>query len=196
MNNIPNESELKRVDWNRRYREGFYKGTLEPHALLRKFWTSISGKFVADIAMGSGRDALFLAGKGFLVTGLEGSVEAINIAKGTMFERNTSLLPVLGDADHIPYRRRSLDCLLVFYFFKREIMKELELLLRKGGILMYETFLKRQNSLDRPRNPDYLLEDGELLGHFKELEILLYEEVIENKGGRKKAVARIVGRKR
>jgi SAM-dependent methyltransferase len=195
MNDVPKEDKPKRTDWNRRYREGFYKGTPEPHALLRRFWTLIPGNLVVDIAMGSGRDALFLARKGFFVTGLEDSIEAINIAKKAMLEKNLSLLPILGDADHIPYRRDSFDCLLVFYFLKRGIMKEIRSLLRRGGILMYETFLKRQNRFDRPRNPDYLLGDGELLGYFKGFEILLYEEIVENEGCRKKAVARIVGRK-
>jgi len=34
--------------------------------------------------MGNGRDALFLAEKGFIVTGLERSVEAIKLSKETM----------------------------------------------------------------------------------------------------------------
>ena len=42
----------------------------------------------------------------------------------------------------------------------RDIMKEVKALLKKDGILIYETFLKRQNSVDGPRNRDYLLDDG------------------------------------
>ena len=45
-------------------------------------------------------------------------------------------------------------------------MADLIGLLAPGGLLLYETFLKRQNIIDRPRNPDYLLDDGELLGLF------------------------------
>jgi len=68
--------------------------------------------------------------------------------------------------------------------------------LKKGGIIIYETYLRRQNEIDRWRNPEYLLEDGELFVYFKDFEILLYEELITEKEGKKKAIARLVGRKR
>jgi tellurite methyltransferase len=184
------------IDWNRRYREGFYNGATEPHVLLTKFWPTIPGRCVADIAMGNGRDALFLSEKGFFVTGLEGSVEAINIAKKTMARKGLSLWPVIGDARDLPYKKNSFDCILIFYFLQRDLMDEIRALLKKGGILIYETFLKRQNDIDRPRNPNYLLDDGELIGYFKGLELLFYEETIENAGSKKKATARAVGRKR
>jgi tellurite methyltransferase len=184
------------VNWNKRYREGFYSGAIDPHALLTKFWPVIPGRRVVDIAMGSGRDALFLSEKGFFVTGLESSIEAINIAKETTTQKNLVVYPVLGDARRLPYRENTFDCTLVFYFLERESIHKIQALLKKGGILMYETFLKRQNNIDRPRNPDYLLDDGELIGYFKGFEVLFYEETIENNGDRRKAIARAVGRKR
>ena len=184
------------VDWNRRYKEGFYSGATEPHALLKQFWPTIPGRHVADIAMGSGRDALFLSEKGFFVTGLEGSVEAIKISKETMALKNLFVWPVLGDAKALPYRKNSFDCIIIFYFLQREAIDETKALLKKGGIFIYETYLKRQDYIDRPRNPAHLLDDGELIGYFSGFELLFYEEIIENNGGKKKAVARAVGRKR
>jgi tellurite methyltransferase len=184
------------VNWNKRYREGFYNGEIEPHALLKKFWSIIPGRHAADIAMGSGRDALFLSEKGFFVTGLESSLEAINITKKTMAQKSLLMWPVLGKAEELPYAKNSFDCILVFYFLQREIMDEIRALLKKGGIFIYETFLKRQNAIDRPRNLDHLLDDGELIGYFKGLELLFYEEIIENTDGKKRAIARAVGRNR
>jgi len=184
------------VDWNKRYKEGFYSGAVDPHALVTKFWPLIPGRRVADIAMGSGRDALFLSEKGFFVTGVESSIEAINIAKKTTAQKNLVVYPVLGNARRLPYRENTFDCVLVFYFLEREIVHEIRTLLKKGGILMYETFLKRQNDIDRPRNPDYLLDDSELIGYFKGFEVLFYEEVLEKNGDKRKAIARAVGRKR
>jgi hypothetical protein len=69
-------------------------------------------------------------------------------------------------------------------------------LLKKDGILIYETFLKRQNNVDGPRNRDYLLDDGELMGHLDGFEILLYEETIIETAGKRKVVARAVGKKK
>lgn len=186
----------KAVDRNKRYREGFYSGAIEPHFLLTKFWPIIPGRYVADIAMGNGRDATFLSEKGFFVTGLESSIEAINITKKTMVQKGFHVYSILGDARKLPYQKSTFDCILVFYFLEREILNEIRDLLKKGGIFIYETFLKRQNQIDRPRNLDYLLDDGELIGYFKGFEILFYEEIIENAGGKRRAIARAVGRKR
>jgi tellurite methyltransferase len=194
--NYVQEEPRKPVDWNRRYREGFYNGTIEPHALLKRFWPTIPGKRVTDIAMGSGRDALFLSEKGFFVTGLEGSAEAIKISKEAMVQKNLFMWPVLGDARTLPFRENSFDCVIIFYFLQREAVDEIRALLKKGGIFIYETYLKRQNDIDRPRNPAYLLDDGELIGYFKGFELLFYEEIIETGSGKRRAIARAVGRKR
>jgi hypothetical protein len=72
-------------------------------------------------------------------------------------------------------------------------------MVKKGGILIYETFLKRQNDIDlhrKGRSPEYLLEDAELVGFFRDFEILFYEEAISASPDRKKATAKFVGRKR
>jgi hypothetical protein len=65
-----------------------------------------------------------------------------------------------------------------------------------GGLLIYETFLKRQNAIDRPRDPRYLLDDGELIGYFRHLDLLSYEEGVFNVGGKRRALARYAGMKR
>ncbi len=189
------EHSHKPADWNKRYREGFYAGAVEPHELLKKFWRTIPGERVVDIAMGNGRDVIFLSKNGFFATGLESSVEAIKIAKQTAEQKSVKVHTVLGDARALPYRRNVFDAIIVFYFLKREIIDEMKNLLKKDGIFIYETFLKRQNNIDRQRNPNYLLDDGELIGHFTGFELLFYEEIIDDSGSRRKAIARAVGRK-
>ena len=72
---------METVDWDKRYREGFYDGATEPHTLLRQFWHTIPKGTVVDVAMGNGRNAIFLAGKGYGVCGLDHSLEALRIAK-------------------------------------------------------------------------------------------------------------------
>jgi hypothetical protein len=43
-------------------------------------------------------------------------------------------------------------------------------------VLIFETFLIDQKQLGHPRNPDYLLNRGELRAAFQSLELLHYEE--------------------
>lgn len=186
-------------DWDARYREGFYGDAPGVHDLVKRFAPSIPcRKPVIDIAMGQGRDVLFLASTGFRVYGLEKSREAILLAQKIGQKDGTEVQPILGDAHSLPFKAGVAGAVLVFYFLEREILAELVRLLAPGGILLYETFLRRQNriSSNGPRNPDYLLDDGELYEHFRGLELLFYEEGIFNVWGKRRALARYAGRKR
>ena len=187
---------METVDWDKRYREGFYDGASGSHGLLRAFWHTIPVGPVLDIAMGNGRNTLYLADKGYEAIGLERSPEAISIAKETVPRKGRRPSLVLGDANCLPFRPGHAAGVLVFYFLLRNIMTEIKGLLRPGGVLIYETFLKRQNAIDRHRNPDYLLDDGELFSCFSGLDLLFYEETMGDDGGKKRAVAKYVGRKR
>ncbi len=184
------------TDWDKRYREGFYSGPLITHELVTRFCHLVPpGQPVVDVAMGTGRDLFVFAERGSFCCGLERSWEAIETARRLAAERGVDIAPVFGDAYHLPFKKRSVGGLLVFYFLVREFMADLVSLLRPNGILMYETFLKTQNTFDRPRNPDFLLDDGELIGYFPELELIFYEEGAFLLNGKKRAVARYVGRK-
>jgi len=184
------------ADWDKKYREGFYDGATEPHRLLQDFWQEISGNMVIDVAMGNGRNSVFLAKKGFLVCGLEKSAEAIHVAKGVAASEGREISIVRGDAAALPFKKGSADCVMVFYFLMRDTVGNIADILKKGGLLIYETFLKRQNEINRRRNPEYLLDDGELISYFRDFHLLFYEETITASNDKKKAVARFVGRKR
>jgi len=181
------------TDWDKKYREGFYDGADDPHELLKRFWQNIPKGRVIDIAMGNGRDALFLADRGFDVYGIDKSTEAIKIASNMT---NKSVSIICGDAGFLPFKYNSSEGVLVFYFLLRSIIGDIINILKKGGVLVYETFLRRQNNVDRRRNPDFLLDDGELISYFRSFDILFYEETILTLKGKEKATARFVGRKR
>ncbi|HPP06969.1 MAG TPA: class I SAM-dependent methyltransferase [Syntrophorhabdaceae bacterium] len=183
------------VDWDRRYREGFYNGVLEPHDLIKRFYHEIPRGVVIDIAMGTGRDAVFLSDKGYSVIGIERSKEAIKVFQREFGGKHKEVSCIIGDADFLPFKDDIAEGVTIFYFLIREIMGNIKAILKKGGILIYETFLKRQNIIDRWRNPEYLLEDGELYSYFSDFELLFYEEVISRGRKKDKVIARFVGRK-
>jgi tellurite methyltransferase len=184
---------LVETDWDKRYRDRSHGGLGAPHELLRRFWPAIPKGQVIDVAMGGGRNALFLAGKGFGVCGVEKSAEAIKIARRLLDDR---VAIIRGDAERLPFRQESAEGVLVFYFLLRSIMGDIVTILKKGGVVIYETFLKRQNEIDKPRNPEYLLDDGELISFFRGFDLIFYEETLSIAGRRKRAVAKLVGRKR
>ena len=184
-------------DWDRRYREAPSEGLKEAHELVRKYASLMSReKIVIDVAAGRGRDLLFLARRGFRVCGLEKSREAIRLAREAADREGLDMWLVRGDALFLPFGQGKAGSVLVFYFLERAIMPRLIALLAPGGLMLYETFLKRQNELDRKRDPAFLLEDGELPGYFRDLETISFEEGVFDIGGRQRAIARYAGRKK
>ena len=184
-------------DWDRRYREAAFEGPKEAHELVRTYAPLMPrNRPVIDVASGTGRDVLFLARQGLSAAGLERSREAIRLARGAADREGLDVWLVLGDALSLPFRKGKAGAVLVFYFLERVIMSRLVDLLAPGGLMLYETFLRKQNELDRKRDPAYLLEDGELPGYFRDLETLTHEEGVFDIGGRKRAIARYAGRKK
>ncbi len=184
-------------DWDRRYREAPSEGLKEAHELVRTHASLMNrDKIVIDVAAGRGRDLLFLARHGFRVCGLEKSREAIRLAREAADREGLDVWLVRGDALFLPFREGKAGAVLVFYFLERTIMNRLIELLAPGGLMLYETFLRRQNELDRERDPAFLLEDGELSGYFRDLETLSFEEGVIDIGGRPRAIARYAGRKK
>jgi SAM-dependent methyltransferase len=83
---------------------------------------------------------------------------------------------------------------LVFRYLHRPLIPAILRVLAPGGLLVYETFTNDQRALESgPRNPDHLLESGELPALFSELEILDHWEGLS--GGTECAqLARIAAR--
>jgi tellurite methyltransferase len=180
-------------DWDQRYRDGFYDGAVEAHGLVQRLWHLFPPGPVLDIASGNGRDIIYVARKGRPGVGLERSAEALKIARKSA--TGTGLLLVRGEAGTLPFKKGLAAGVLVFYFLERGMIEEVGPLLKKGGILIYETFLERQNAVDGRRNPAHLLGDGELYRFFGDLETLFYEETVSSREGKRLALAKFVGRK-
>ena len=54
------------------------------------------------------------------------------------------------------------DAVFVFNYLHRPLMPALRAALKPGGRLFYETFTERQAERGHPKNPAFLLDDGEL----------------------------------
>lgn len=183
-------------EWDRRYREGFYSGSLSPHFLIERFYGIVEPDFVLDLASGLGRDSEYLLKKGFRVVCLDISLLALKKTKENFESLNLSnFFLVCADAESLPFKHEVFCGIMVFYFLSRKAFLEIKRTLKRSGVLIYETFLKRQNLVDRWRNPEYLLDDGELLRTFQDFELIFYEEGLMRIDGKLKAIARYVGRK-
>lgn len=146
-----------------------------------------------DVAMGSGRNAVYLATLGFRVEGVDSSRKAIEEAMSFAQEKGVSIETRVEDLEKVPYfEERAYDLVICFNYLQRSLIPEMKKWVKPGGMLVHETFIVDQARFGKPRNPDYLLRRNELLHIFRDFRVLRYREGIL---GRKKAVASILAQK-
>lgn len=147
-----------------------------------------------DVAMGGGRNAIYLAKMGFEVEGVDTSSEAIEEALERARKEGVSIQTRVEDLEKIPYfDEEAYDLVICFKYLQRSLMPQMKNWVKPGGMLVYETFIIDQVQFGKPHNPDYLLRYNELLHtFFRSFRVLRYREgIIEGK----KAIASILAQK-
>lgn len=150
---------------------------------------------VLDLACGSGENGLYLAGLGLPVVLADRSAEALEEARRSAAERGLAAEFWEVDLENStgPLPKEQYRAVLVFRYLHRPLIPHLRSALRKGGILIYETFTVEQPEYGRPHNPDFLLRPGELAGWFQDWQIIhQFEGLLEDPP---RAMAQIVCRK-
>jgi 2-polyprenyl-3-methyl-5-hydroxy-6-metoxy-1,4-benzoquinol methylase len=148
---------------------------------------------VLDIAMGTGRNAIYLSKMGFEVEGIDISPEAITLAIESAEEVGVTIKAQVADLKkdfHI--KVGAYDVIICFNYLQRSLATEMKNGLRRGGMIVYETYIIDQAQFGKPKNPDYLLKHNELLNMFREFRCLRYREgVFEGP----RAIASIIAQK-
>ena len=141
----------------------------------RGYWEITPGRAL-DIACGSGRNALFLAEKGFEVTAVD--ISPVALARGAQRARQKSLSISWQQADLENYSPdpAAYDLIVNIDYLQRSLMPVIKAALKVGGFVIFETFLIDQQTIGHPKNPNYLLQHNELLGYFRDFRVLCYRE--------------------
>lgn len=136
------------------------------------------GGTVLDVACGRGRHALLLASAGFDVRAVDRNPEAIDFLRTTAERLSLRLDAEVVDleTDPPPGLASGFDVVMVFNYLHRPLMPALCEAVRPGGRIFYETFTARQAERGRPKNPAFLLNDGELPALMVPLTILRSRE--------------------
>ena len=129
---------------------------------------------VLDVACGRGRHALLLAAAGLTVTALDRDADAIARlqAQADRLGLPVSTHVVDLERDDVDLGGDGHDAVFVTRYLHRPLMPHLRRALSPGGVLIYETFLAEQARHGHPKNPDFLLQRGELATLIAPLEIL------------------------
>ena len=133
---------------------------------------------VLDLACGSGRSSVWLAERGYRVTGIDWQEEALALGRRLAASRGTSCAfrrADLRDLSVVPAGPWSV--VLNFRYLQRDLLARLAFWLKPGGVAVVRTFRDVPGYVGRPRR-QHRLERGELLRCFPggRFEILVHEE--------------------
>lgn len=166
------------IRWDQQHRSS--KSEEQPSGFLREMveseaWPALCGKAL-DIACGKGRNAIYLAQRGFAVTALD--ISSVALAEGRQQAQQQDL--------RIDWQNRDLatavldhtafDLIINFNYLERSLFGSMRQAVKTGGHVIFETFLIDQAALGHPKNPEFLLQQNELLDCFRGFRVLFYRE--------------------
>lgn len=149
----------------------------QPASLLVDHLSELPKGRALDVAMGYGRNALYLAAQGYRVVGLDRSAEAVSHCRSEAERRGVSLEVHQIDLEGHRLDPEQYDLISCFYYLDRTLFPEIKRALRQGGMVVYETFLIDQHRrYGKPGRAAFCLEHNELLKAFSDLRIRFYQE--------------------
>ena len=131
---------------------------------------------VLDVACGAGRHGRFFRSRGNPVVMLDR-----NIAPVADMAADPDVQLVAFDLEAgrpWPLADRRFGCVVVTNYLHRPIMRDIVAAVAPGGMLIYETFARGNEAFGRPKNPDFLLHNEELLILCRpELRVIAFEDL-------------------
>jgi len=129
-----------------------------------------------DLACGLGGNAIQMAQHGLSVQAWDVSPVALDKITHYAQKYGLDIVTTLRDVESNPPSADNYDVVVVSYFLYRPILLGIRNSLKKGGLLLYQTFTAAKVSQTGPSNLDYLLNRNELLSVCDGMDILVYRE--------------------
>ena len=187
-------------DWDEKYRLTAAAQPAEPASIVRELLPLLPRGPALDVACGTGRHSLLLGARGQPVTAVDWSgaglevletraraegipTRRISSAEQTVKRHHGEIDLLQADLAHLRLPENTFELILCVQYLQRSLFPELERALRPGGFLLFETFTRSQLEFNGgPRNPEYLLDSGELRTAFPELRVIFHRELRAGQG--------------
>lgn len=188
-------------EWNEKHKKaGAERLAQEPTPLVRELLPLLPCGPALDLACGRGRHTIFLAERGYSVTAVDWSEVAIealeerasaaglavkreNREKTALLASTSGIRTTCRDLRGVSLPASAFSLILCIHYLDRRLLPEISKALKPGGAVLFETYTTAQLAFEGgPRNPEYLLQPGELRHAFPELQIVFYRELRAGQG--------------
>lgn len=172
--------------WEQRYNvKTSYLYSKEPSPFVADHIKLLKKGDTLDLAMGEGRNAVYLAKHGFNVTGIDFSPTACDRAKALAYENNVNIEIKNQSLDFFLIPLMKYDTIIVSNFHPHQsIMKNLVRGLTVGGTLLIEGYTKDQITHGKGFKPEFkeCFGSNEVLKELSQLKVIVYNERQMNDG--------------
>ena len=186
-------SQDQKTQWDEKYsRPTFIYGKSPAQFLAENYQYIPYEGTVLDMGMGEGRNAVFLAQKGYKVTGVDISSVAVKKAYLLAQEFGVKIKGVVASLQDYKIAPNSFDAIVCFYYVDRSLVEKIKTWLKPNGILIYEAYTTRERSKKKrdPLDEETYLKEQELLKLFPGMRVLKYEEPLHEKEFRSSIILR------
>jgi SAM-dependent methyltransferase len=186
-------SDSDRAKWDARYRDEDHTDD-QPSSFLAAAEGLLPASGVAlDVAGGAGRNAVWLARRGFRVTVVDVSPVGLALARRRAAAAGVALATSVLDLERQPLPEGPWDVILVFHYLHRALLAEVAERLTPRGRLLF-AHATRSNAARHPRPPlPFRIDDGEAPRLVRGLALVSYAEGWFAEGRHE---ARLVARRR
>lgn len=170
-------AEADKERWNNKYETEKYLFGRDPIPFLTDHADLLPKGAALDLAMGEGRNAVYLATQGFKVTGVDISEAGLKKAQNLAAEKGASLTTVVADLEQYTIPPDFYDVIICTYFLQRDLFPKIAAALKPGGVVLIETYTVDHLEYRPKFNRSFLLERNELLTLLPGFRVLRYQEV-------------------
>ena len=160
--------------WDSKYGTEAYIFGREPVPFLKQNIHLLPKGRALDIAMGEGRNGVYLATQGFEVVGLDISPKGLEKAQALAKQNGVTIETRVVDLEKHTLKKNTYDVILMMYYMQRDLWPQIRDALKPGGMAVIETYnvdhLKHQKF-----NPKWLLDTNELIQAFGDMKIIRYQ---------------------
>lgn len=154
--------------WNERYRAG-EGGPGSPAALVVEAAGGLTPGRALDLACGTGRNALWLAARGWDVVAIDGATAAVERLREAEPRIEARVLDL--EREPLPFSDATFDLICIIHFLHRPLFAVAQRLLRPGGMVVASIHTTRSTM-----NPRYTLAPGELRSFFADWALVIDRE--------------------
>lgn len=166
--------------WDQVYLNTDNKVPVNPSTLVLEATANLKPGTALDVGMGNGRNAIYLARKGWKVTGVDISHAAVKQAQAEAAKLKVDLDARAGDIEHMDIGRNKYDLIICMYVHMVAVRNAKKFIdaLAPGGLLIVEGHHADAQAMGlQPVSggpPGYM--DNQLLRVFERLRIVRYED--------------------